>query len=135
MFLLRGMSHILNYVGSKIENFYDDLFDEYSYYTCSIMISVLLWGIDAPLVIWTTVRYGLSSPKAQQIMLFVAEIEFLICIVLSILTVIMESIDYSVAYYIRAVTMSFLLVSLILVGFAAVGFLKMLINNLIKIGT
>ena len=131
MFLLRGMSHILNYVRSKIKTFFGD----YSYYTCSIMISVLLWGIDAPLVIWATVRYGLSSPKAQQIMLFVAGIEFLICIVLSILTVIMENIDYSVAYYIRAVTMSFLLVSLILVGFAAVGFLKMLINNLIKIGT
>ena len=30
MFLLRGMRHILGYVGSKIKTFFDDLTDDYS---------------------------------------------------------------------------------------------------------
>lgn len=124
MFLLRGMSHILSHINSKLEDFFDD----YSEPTCFIMTFVFLWVIDIPLAAWMNVRYGWYSPKAQQIMLFAAGIEFFICIVFSILTVIMGNVNYRMAYYTKAMAISFLLAALVLAGFAAAGFLVMLIS-------
>ena len=128
MFLLRGMNHILGYIASKLENFFDDLFDDYSVDTLFITAIVLFWAIDFPVMYFCGATYGLESPKSQQIMLFTAGIEFFICIVLSVLTVIMENVNYSVAYYIRAVAMSFLFSTLLLAGVTAAGFLVMLIG-------
>lgn len=128
MFLLRGMNHILGYIASKLENFFDDLFDDYSVGTLFITVIVLFWAIDFPVMYFCGATYGLESPKSQQIMLFTAGIEFFICIVLSVLTVIMENVNYSVAYYTRAVAMSFLFSTLLLAGVTAAGFLVMLIG-------
>lgn len=128
MFLLRGMNHILGYIASKLENFFDDLFDGYSVGTLFITAIVLFWTIDFPVMYFCGATYGLESPKSQQIMLFTAGIEFFICIVLSVLTVIMENVNYSVAYYTRAVAMSFLFSTLLLAGVTAAGFLVMLIG-------
>lgn len=128
MFLLRGMNHILGYIASKLENFFDDLFDDYSVGTLFITAIVLFWAIDFPVMYFCGATYGLESPKSQQIMLFTAGIEFFICIVLSVLTVIMENVNYSVAYYTRAVAMSFLFSTLLLAGVTAAGFLVMLIG-------
>lgn len=43
MFLLRGMRHILGYVGSKIKTFFDDLTDDYSVGTFFITALALFW--------------------------------------------------------------------------------------------
>lgn len=76
MFLLRGMNHILGYIASKLENFFDDLFDDYSVGTLFITAIVLFWAIDFPVMYFCGATYGLESPKSQQIMLFTAGIEF-----------------------------------------------------------
>lgn len=130
MFLLYKISHMLDYVGSKIKKFgmifFDNLFGDYDADTLFITAIALFWVIDLLTISGSCGIYGLNSPKAPQIMLFAAGIEFLICIIFSILTVITENINYHIAYYTRAVAMSFLSSTLVLVIFAAAGFLVML---------
>ena len=128
MFLLRGISHILSYIGSKIENFFNNLFGDCSFDTLFITATTLFWFVDLLTISGSGGIYGLNSPKAQQIMLFNAGIEFLICVILSVLTVIMENVNYHVAYYTRAIALSFLLAAFVLVVFTVIGFLLMLIS-------
>ena len=108
--------------------FFDNLFGDYDADTLFITAIALFWVIDLLTISGSCGIYGLNSPKAPQIMIFTAGIEFLICIIFSILTVITENINYHIAYYTRAVAISFLLAALVLVIFAAAGFLVMLIS-------
>lgn len=111
MFLMRGMSHILGYVGSRIKDPIDDLIHNYSLSTCVITLIVLAVADDFSFV--CLLVYGVQhSLKAA--MLTVAAINVAMCIIFSILTVIMKNVNSCVAYYTRAIVNSFLIMALIL---------------------
>lgn len=44
MFLMHGISHILNYLGFKIKDFFNNLFGDYSEGTLLIMAIVFFFG-------------------------------------------------------------------------------------------
>lgn len=116
MFLMHEMSHILGYVGAKIENIYDDLFGDYSDNTFNIT-SATLCAIDIPIIVFSYNSYGPDSLKMKLIVLILAAAEFCFGIVSSILTVIMKNVDYRMAYHTRAVALSCLMMAATL-GFA-----------------
>ena len=111
MFLLRGMRHILGYVGLKIKDPINDLISNYSLGTCVITLIVLAVADDFSFV--CLLAYGIQhSLKAS--MLIVAAINAAMCIIFSILTIIMKNVNAHVAYYTRAIVNSFLIMSLLL---------------------
>lgn len=116
MFLMHGMSHILGYVGAKIENIYDNLFGDYSDNTFNIT-SATLCAIDIPIMTFSCNSYGSDGLKMKLIILILAAVEFCFGIVSSILTVIMKNVDYRMVYHTRAVALSFLMTTITL-GFA-----------------
>lgn len=115
MFLMHGISHILNYLGFKIKDFFNNLFGDYSEGTLLIMAIVFFWAIDFPAVYFGCAVYGLDSPKGQQIMQLAVMVQLGMSVIFGIITAIMENIFPRVAYYTRAIVLSFLAAILMLV--------------------
>jgi len=115
MFLMHGISHILNYLGFKIKDFFNNLFGDYSEGTLLIMAIVFFWVIDFPAIYFGYASYGLDSLKGQQIMQLAIMVQLGMSVIFGIITAIMENISHRVAYYTRAVSLSFLAAILVLV--------------------
>lgn len=115
MFLLHEISHILDYIDSKIEKFFYDLTGDYSKGTLLTMSIVFFWAIDFPAVYFGYAVYGLDSPKGQQIMQLAVIVQLGMSVIFGIITAIMENIFPRVAYYTRAIILSFLAALLMLV--------------------
>lgn len=115
MFLLHEISHILDYIDSKIEKFFYDLTGDYSKGTLLIMAIVFFWVIDFPAIYFGYASYGLDSLKGQQIMQLAIMVQLGMSVIFGIITAIMENISHRVAYYTRAVSLSFLAAILVLV--------------------
>lgn len=115
MFFMHGMSHILDHIGLKIKDFFGNLFGDYSDITLLIMAIVFFWVIDFPAIYFGYATYGLDSLKGQQIMQLAIMVQLGMSVISIILTAIMENISHRVAYYTRAVALSFLAAILVLV--------------------
>lgn len=115
MFLLHKISHMLDYIDSKIEKFFYDLTGDYSEGTLLTMAIVFFWAIDFPAVYFSCAVYGLDSPKGQQIMQLAVMVQLGMSVIFGIITAIMENIFPRVAYYTRAIVLSFLAALLMLV--------------------
>lgn len=111
MFLLREMSHILSYIGSKIEDPIDDLFGDYSEGTFTI--TLIVFNVAAAFLSIYFLVYGVQH-SLKIAMLTVAAIYATMCVMFSILTIIMENVSSDVAYYTRAVVSSLLFMALVL---------------------
>lgn len=111
MFLLRGVRHILSYIGSKIEDPIDDLFGDYSEGTFTI--TLIVFDVAAAFLSIYFLVYGVQH-SLKIAMLTVAAIYATMCVMFSILTIIMENVSSDVAYYTRAIVNSFLIMSLLL---------------------
>lgn len=121
MFLLRGICYVLGYIGSKFENFCDDLFGDYSEGTLLIMAIVFFCIIDFPAIHFGCVIHGLDSLKGQQILHLAFMVQLGMSVIFGIITAIMESISSRVAYYTRAIALSFLAAIAVLVMTVVLG--------------
>lgn len=117
MFLLRGMNHMANYVGLKTKSFFNELFGDFSDNTLNILCMVLLFAVDLPIIFFISENYSPDSLKAKSMVLILDVVEFCFCIIFSILTVAMSKINHRVAYYTRAVALSFSITTIALAVF------------------
>lgn len=102
---------LLRYIASKIENFCDDLFSNYSCGTC--LITFIVFSVGGVLFSIYFLVYDLQY-SLKPALLIVAAIYAAICIIFIILTIIMKNVDSHIDYYTRAVALGFLTTALIL---------------------